>query len=51
MGVVAAGAGDDSLAGDGFLDGLDQLDLLVVAEGRRLTGGARDDDAVRTVRD
>jgi hypothetical protein len=34
MCVIAAGSGDDVLAGDCLLDRLDQLDLLVVAEAR-----------------
>src|SRR5207245_11520112 len=36
---------------DRLLDGFQQLDLLVIAERRRFAGGARDDDAVRSVGD
>src|SRR2546426_6606015 len=51
MGVVASGTRDDALAGNRTLDRSQQLDLLRVAKARRLTCGARDDDAVRAVVD
>src|SRR5437588_8484487 len=50
-GVIAAGARHNRLIRDRLLDNLQELDLLVVAEGRRFAGRARNNDAVRAVRD
>src|SRR5207247_2778679 len=51
MRVVAAGAGDDVLAGYRVLHDPDQLDLLRVRKGRRFAGGAGDHHAVAAIFD
>src|SRR5260370_6509722 len=49
MGVVAAGSDHDVLARDCILDSPQQLDLLLIAEARRLSGRACNHHAVGTV--
>ena len=48
-GVVGTGAGNDRHVHD-FLDGLNQLDLLLHVGGRRFAGGAVDHKTVGTIR-